>query len=331
MPRISEGLVPDDGAARGSEPLLVRVGNLSGKPLLFLPLCLERRLGVQLLQFPDGGVCDYCAPVIRPGHVFDPRDFGTLWQKILSRLPSVDLIDLRNLPDRIIETPNPFLGLGLGPVQGFGSYIRIDDDWQSYSREPSRRALLSQAARKLRKLSRNQAVTFVEAHQKAIDFILEQKSRQYLRTLGKDVMAMPGYQPFFRLIAAPEQLGRLSTFDCLMVGDEMAVGHLGYATANRDYYILTATNYDLFGKHSLGTSLFSRLLQKSVAKGNKIFDLGIGSEAYKDLWATGRYRLYSYLEPLTARGRLAASALAFKHSPLVQRTRTLRSHRGTSC
>ena len=200
--------------------------------------------------------------------------------------------------------------------------------WEAYTSEPARHAALSQAARKLRKLERDHAVRFEQAPQAQasgwVDVILEQKGRQYLRTLGKNITALPGYEAFFRDMAEPAQLGRISTLDCLLVGDEIAAGHLGYATAKRGYYILTATNYERFEKHSLGTSLFSHLLQQAFAEGRTAYDLGIGAEAYKDLWVTDRYDLYSYIQPRSFKGRIAAGALALKRPAAVNRA-------GTSC
>jgi len=323
------------GAARESEAHLVVVRNVAGEAVFYLPLCLERRFGVKILRFPDGGVSDYCAPIVRPGSVLEPRVFRGLWQQILAAIPEADLIHLRNLPDRIIDTPNPLLALGLGMPQGLGSYISVNGGWQVYSREPARQAVLSQAAKKLRKLMRHQAVTFQQASLATcsdwIDFILEQKRRQYLRTLGEDVIALPGHEAFFRRMAAPEQLGCISTLDCLLVGNEIAAGHLGYATGRRSYYILTATNYDVFAKYSLGTSLFSHLVQQSLSRSKEIYDLGIGIEPYKDVWATDRYALYSYVKPLTLKGRLATSAFTLKHSPLTQVMRRLRARPGLAC
>ncbi len=322
------------GAARGSEAHLIVVRDGEGEPLLYLPLCLEMRRGVRVLCFPDGGVSDYNAPILRPGLRLEPAVFRKIWKEILAALPPVDLVYLNNMPDRVVETPNPFLALGLGAPQGRGSYIDLSGSWTAYSAEPARHAAIGQAARKLRKLARKHAIRFLTAplsqpsRETWVDFILDQKRRQYLRTMGKDVNALPGYETFFRHMAASEQLDRVSTLHCLMVGDEIAAGHLGYATAKRAYYILTVTNYDLFAKDSVGTALFSHLLQQAFADGLSVLDLGIGAEPYKDLWVTGHYSLYSYVQPLTLRGRIAAGALMLKYSPALKRLRQLRASPG---
>jgi CelD/BcsL family acetyltransferase involved in cellulose biosynthesis len=311
------------GAARKAQALLVIVRDAAGEPFLYLPLCLEKKAGVRAIRFPDGGVADYNAPVLRRGSEIDASAFPALWASVLAALPAADLIYLDKIPARIVEAPNPLMGIGVGLPQARGTSVTGSQGWTEYAAEKSRRDVLSQAHRKLRRLSRDVPVRFhfgevsEEAGTRCIEFLIELKRRQYLRTEGVDVMGLPGYIEFFREMASPAQLGRISQLCYLTAGDKIAAAHLGYATASRFYYILPAADLDEFGKFSAGTTLFIEMV-KACRDRSVVCDLGIGDEPYKDIWATDHVNLHAHVQPLTTLGWLAAQALNTRRSPMFQ-------------
>src|SRR5438128_4492355 len=50
-------------AARKMETLFLAVVDTEGNPLMLLPLVIERRYGVRILEFVDVGLSDYNSPV----------------------------------------------------------------------------------------------------------------------------------------------------------------------------------------------------------------------------------------------------------------------------
>src|SRR5450759_3425056 len=69
------------GAARRTQALFVAIVDAEDRPLMLLPLGIERRHGLRALTFLDGGVSDYNAPIVFPvARDWDTRTIGTVWQ-----------------------------------------------------------------------------------------------------------------------------------------------------------------------------------------------------------------------------------------------------------
>ena len=69
---------------------------------MVIPLGIRRERGLRHLSFLAHSLSDYQGPLMAKG--VGERiagDFTALWPKIISRLPSVDLIDFRRMPEVI--------------------------------------------------------------------------------------------------------------------------------------------------------------------------------------------------------------------------------------
>ena len=76
------------------KPCLVKVDAENGEPLMFLPLGIQKKYGVQCLSWMGGVVSDYHAPVLgkKFSNLVDSEKFCYLWEKIKTMLPHFDVI-----------------------------------------------------------------------------------------------------------------------------------------------------------------------------------------------------------------------------------------------
>lgn len=298
------------GLARGSDCRFVVVSSREGEPLMCLPLCLERRLSTYLLRFMDGGVADYNGPLVRCGWKPDPRAFPALWKLIHARLPRFDAVELRKIASPLGRIPNPLAQLPRPHGIDCGLVVEIDRTWEAYLAEPSRRRYHAVTRRKLRALERRGAVSFStvtspDEADEVRNFLFRHKRKQYLRTIGADVFALPGYVAFFERMSSPPLLGSIGHLSVLRCDADIVAAHLGYRTADRFHQIMPAYDAERYANASGGRLLLDHLLRESFAQRLAGFDFGEGTEAYKRVWATGELQLSTHSRGRTFKGRLA--------------------------
>ena len=298
------------GLARGSDCRFVVVSGPGGQPLMYLPLCLERRLSTRLLRFMDGGVSDYNGPLVRTGWQPAPGAFPAIWKLILARLPSFDAVELRKIVSHVGGIPNPLAQLPRPGSADIGQVVEFDGTWESYVADPSRHNYHRVSRRKLRALQRRGTVAFstVTAPAETDEvrtFLFQHKRQQYLRTIGDDVFALPGYTAFFERMSSPPLLGGIGYLSVLRCDRDIVAAHLGYRTADRFYQIMPAYDAERYASASGGRLLLEHLLRESFSDRLTAFDFGEGREAYKRVWATRQLELSIYARGRTFKGRLA--------------------------
>ncbi|HJS88086.1 MAG TPA: hypothetical protein VJ779_21750, partial [Acetobacteraceae bacterium] len=140
-----------------ARPAIVLVSR-SATPVLLLPLCVVQRGPVRSLEFMDGGVSDYNAPVLSgPAAGLGAPAFAVLFGRILHVVPRHDCILLRRMPAEVGGAPNPLLGLSrhLCPEEEVGHRVPLD---------PVRELAccpLREAAKKRRRLARSHQIELV--------------------------------------------------------------------------------------------------------------------------------------------------------------------------
>jgi CelD/BcsL family acetyltransferase involved in cellulose biosynthesis len=302
------------GQVGGAELYLVVIKDRLGRPVMYLPLCLEDSAGVRVIRFPDGGVADYNAPILHPHHEIAPDHFRRLWRRILALLPQADAIDLRKMPAKVAGLPNPMLALGARRAVDQSSIVDLTVPAEIYDADGARGAMLGQVSRKSRKADRKFGlhVQFggdCEQLSAASDFIFHHKRRQYVETTGRDAFAIKGAGAFYQRLIAQWRPGGWVQFSVLTIGARIAAAHLGYETTKRAYYILPADDRANYGRFSCGTKLLVEIVRHHAARGRRYLDLGGGHEPYKAIWRTDTLDLYDHASPLTLKGAMYLAAL----------------------
>jgi CelD/BcsL family acetyltransferase involved in cellulose biosynthesis len=296
------------GKARGSECFLVVVRDDRQRPVLYLPLAIETRLNVRLLRFMDAGVSDYNAPILASEHKLTQQQFERLWSEIVSLLPKFDAFDLQKTPSDVLGRFNPLTYLDGGTYISSGHSMALGMLPGGVNVRPSVKAQRKNLRRRMRALAEIGHADFVvnptaASKEYVLDRLLELKKQKYLRTIGRDFLAEPGVARFYREIAAPNRLGRVSHLSAVICNGKVVAGHLGFIGRGRFHYVLPA--YDVeFRRFEVGHLLLQHLIDQSHDKGLRTFDLGVGDFPYKARWSTHRLALYSYERPLTLAGWL---------------------------
>jgi CelD/BcsL family acetyltransferase involved in cellulose biosynthesis len=295
------------GRSRNAQCFLVVVTDEDKRPILYLPLSIETKFNTRVLRFMDAGVTDLNAPILVAGQNITRSEVPGIWDKILSLLPGIDIVDLQKMPRSIGAAPNPLSYLDCEPYKSSGHAIDLADWHELAAKRGSVVRMRSKLRRHRRRLAAIEPTTFLAnpsgpQWHRVMDRLTELKRRQYLRTSG-DFFTAPGVRDFYREIAAPERLGRISHLSALTCGDTIVAAHLGFVGPGRFYYILPAfdTEYRSF---AVGLMLLGHLIEQCADEGYATFDLGEGDYSYKATWETHRIPLLSYERGLTAAGVL---------------------------
>ena len=136
-----------------------------------------------------------------------------------------------------------------------------------------------------------------------MDRLTAVKRKQYLRTTARDFFASPAVLDFYREIAAPERLGRISHLSALTCGPDIVAAHLGFIGRDRFYYVLPAFDTE-YRALAVGLLLLERLMEQCVDQNYETFDLGEGDYPYKETWTTNRVALWNYEHWSTFAGRI---------------------------
>ncbi len=295
------------GKARAVQCFLIVVRDRHRRPVLYLPLTIETKFNIRFLRFIDGGVVDFNGPILVAGQELSRDEFRDVWADILFLLPEFDLIDLQKITGHVSNVRNPLTYLECSNYRSSGHAIH----WSSQCDEPDRsrskirmRKKLRRQQQRLDEIGTTELVISPAASRASeiMDALIDLKRRQYLRTTGSDFFAKPGVQDFYRAMAMPDRLGRVSHLSALICGGKILAAHLGFIGRGRFYYVLPAfdTEYRSF---ATGLLLLDHLVESSRGE-FATFDLGEGDSSYKEKWATHELPLWSCEQAKSAAGML---------------------------
>ncbi len=232
----------------------------------------------------------------------------------LLKSAGVDLIQLSNMTCKIGTYDNPL--------------IRRQDSTSANAIYPFKLAKpaasfvnkkRSKSARKKHrsKLSKLQALGQVELSEettqegavKTISAMISQREIRQAETGIPTAFSLPAYQKFigaaFRGLALENSPTKPVIYN-LKLNTEIISTCLSLKSGARLYcYCTSITSGDLM-RFSPGELLMQQVIEDMCEQGMEVFDFGLGEERFKLAWAEPEY-LKDWLEPLTLRGKVAAS------------------------
>lgn len=323
------------GAARGVDPYFVVFHDERGEPRFAVALGIERRFGVRILTFLDGGVSDYNAPVVFANGAARPyplHEFVTLLARLL---PPFDLVMFEKMPADVLGVPNPLVRPGMESHTPSGHVAALAGTWSDAAKRLPR---AQDSRRKRRKLEAMGKLAFVVADDNAsrtrlLDAMIRQKTRRYIETRGWDGFDRPGYRDYFRQMTerlAPSGAVHLSA---LTLDEKVIAAHWGMVCGTRFYSLMPSFDAEC-SRFSPGRLLLEHLFEWAYAHGIECFDFGIGDEAYKFEFRDSVLPLYRAVIPVTMAGSAYLFALNRKNALRASRAwtwlRALRSRAGTN-
>ncbi|GJD51154.1 hypothetical protein OPKNFCMD_3906 [Methylobacterium crusticola] len=321
------------GPARRVRPWFVGVFDGLDAPVLLLALGIERRWGVRVLAFLDGGVADYNLPVLfEPAAGLDAAEAAGIWAAVVAALPAFDLALLDKMPAEAGGIANPLMHLAAAARGEAGHVMRLPASRAELeARMPRRRS----RARHRKQLEKIGPVALMVARTQAeaetlLASVLRDKSRQLAEMDAPGFRDRPGLRAFYA--AATRCLPRPAPahLSALTVGGTLAACHWGLVFEGRFYMLVTAYA-DGWQRFSPGGLLHDALIRWSHEAGLSSFDFGIGNEAYKAEYCDATLPLHRATIPTRPLGHacIAGYAVASRLRALFARLSSLaRPRRG---
>ena len=294
------------GRARRILTLFVAVFDGDGRPVLLLPLGIERKCGIRILRFLDGGVCDYNTPIVfEPKRAWQSDAVERMWRELIRALPRFDIAMFDKMPANICGLPNPLVRLG-GMAAELGHLTNMVGSWKEYvaGQLPYRR----KSGQQRRKLAKVGQVVFTVAEtpadrQRIIQVMMRQKSRRCIETGQGDELDRPGYRQYY--VTMTERFnwpGPLHVSALEVDGETLSTGW-SLIFNKRFLWLVTTFEGGQWKRFSPGRILLEHLLEWSFANGITMFDFGIGDEGYKLAYSDQKILLYQVNVPVTLIGK----------------------------
>ncbi|MCI0467325.1 MAG: GNAT family N-acetyltransferase [Beijerinckiaceae bacterium] len=298
------------GIAEGVEPRIVHVAGANGNTLMLLPLGIRRRHGLSFLNFLGGDTTDYNAPIVDAEFAagLDSAASNRLLGCVLEQLPRVDVIAFERMPSEIDGVPNP-LAILPGAKHVSNAYAAtLGGTFKDFKKRRSPK-FFSTGERKWRRLCEIAPARFCVAEGAAeatevMGALVRQKRRRYQDTGAVDLLAKPHYLAFYSALAEKHSGTGLIHTSALFAGTAIVAAHCGMVFRNRFYWLMPSFEGGAWARFSPGRLLMQFLIEWSILRDLKKFDLTIGDDGYKHLWADHTLRLYDFIGGVTGRGKI---------------------------
>lgn len=307
------------GALRGTMPAIVLGRDAQRRLLFILPLAIEPRGPVRRLTWLGSDLCDYNAPLLRPGFSdgLGTDGFAPLWNRITDLLRAsprlrFDVVDLPKMPEAVGTQNNPFLDLPT-LANPSGAYVAIlGSDWESFYAAKRSGPTRKKERKQLKHLSEHGEIRFVDVQDRAevartLDTLIGQKEHAFARMGVDSMFARPGYRAFYRDVATDRDLIHVSRLD---VGSVTAAANMGLRFRACYYLVLSSYHDGDLARFGPGRAHLHELLRYAIDCGYQRFDFTIGDEPYKRDWSDIELKLHDHLAAVTLRGRLVVAVTA---------------------
>jgi CelD/BcsL family acetyltransferase involved in cellulose biosynthesis len=311
------------GSKPGLTPLLVAVRHRdSGVDAALLPLVSCKRHGLRVVEFVDGGVVDYVAPLLAPDwHGGQPPQAAanTLWQTLRQALRRHDVFYVHKLLPQLMDEAglqhNPLaLAWRTAPCEMFGNQFKVGQDtadWDTWRRTLDKRTR-KEIERCWRVFQRSPEARFEHVTEPAAALALfqtlEQQQSQRMRALGTPYrLDAPECRDFYRQViqaglepgaTAPLQVVLTALFD----GDHVVSAMLGVANGHRFIGLRQSLGGDAWKLCSPARLLDEQTARHLHGQGREHFDFGIGDYHHKQALQMRSIALADACEALSWRG-----------------------------
>jgi CelD/BcsL family acetyltransferase involved in cellulose biosynthesis len=228
----------------------------------------------------------------------------------MERLPSVDLIDFRRMPDVMGSAPNPFAQLAGARQTERAHSAPLPSKFEEFLKHPKRKRIHSDVPRKLRRLGEIGEVAFETVEderkvEKVVEVMAFQKGPNYVQALGFNWFERrPEVKTFYSRIGAMQSgqfRGHVST---MTVGGVVVSTHVGMIFRDRFYMILPSYAGGEWYRYSPGVLLTEYLIKTAMDRGCTVYDMTVGDEAFKKDWMETVLPLYALTMPLSLKAHM---------------------------
>jgi CelD/BcsL family acetyltransferase involved in cellulose biosynthesis len=264
-------------------PWFVTVSDAQGKPLMRLPLCIERRRGLGLLRFIDHGNADYNAPILYDDAAeLSPARMRALLEAICRLAPHVDMVILEKVPATIGSLRNPLCALARASDGAAAHGNDLRKPWPVIEKTFGETRNINRKARALARLAETRFVVAEtpEMRERLIGDLIVLKHRRFEQMKVRGFAENPEGVAFLKSASSNFERTGNGMLVALMVGDTAAAVQWGLVHGDTFYGLVTSFAPEWAG-YSAGRILAHRLLRHLYDRGIHYFDQGYGDEPYK--------------------------------------------------
>ena len=302
------------GEREGASTFLVIARDAERRPLALLPLASFRKYGVSIASFMGGKHSTFNMALWDRDFAASATgaDTAALTAGIAEH-SSADLLALYQQPLAWRDLPNPMALLPHQPSANDCPLLVMESGAEPASLiSNSFRRRLKGKERKLQPTPRTYIATEDADITRLLDWFFQVKPLRMAEQKLPNVFADPGIEDFIReaCLARLDGGGRAIDIHALECDEEVIAIFAGVANGHR--FSMMFNTYTMSGnaKYSPGLILMRDIIDHYASLGYRALDLGIGSDDYKRLFCKSDEPIFDSFIPLTARGRIAASAMS---------------------
>lgn len=291
------------------------------KPVALAPLQVYKNFLYSRVDFLGSRLNDYNSIIFDKEVAKAPKSQIEIFDIIVAHLRKFDVILFGNVPEVIHDHPNNLIRISKFKQAMYA--LRVNASQQSLNAFVPRK-IRKQNTRLLKKLNEVNRVKYNgrvvnEERDNIIDFIIREKSKQYLSTGAVNIFNSNMINKFIRRIALNENLVILSS---IYVGGDIIAAHLGFQKGDYFYYYLPVHGGRKYARYSPGSILLQYLMENGSDGGLRFFDFTVGEEAYKTRWANEKITLYEYNRANSLVGNLVLIGIKLRN--YIKRNQNLR-------
>ena len=293
----------------GCTPLVVSVRQSDRLAMVF-PLIRRETQMLSYIEPADLGLSDYVAPIVADWFEPSPPEMADIWNGLRRYLPPADILSLKKIPAMLTRSRINPLTLLPGTVEMGTSSKQLDLSNTDGATHFRRSGLYKEGMKKFRKLKQLGSVEFRmagtrEEAQKLFDVLIEQRTVRF-QALGRpDPLLQANVGTFYRELAVEGVPSGQVMFGGLYLDGDCIATDLGLVEGTTHHGLLTAMAVGDIERLSPGTVNFMLMLDETVARGLRRYDIGVGEFFYKSRLKGSEMTLYERHEALSLRGNVA--------------------------
>lgn len=312
----------------GIEPFVIILRDAGGSITAALPLVRRREVGVSVLEFPDLGVSDYAAPLMRRASHARLPGLDALWPMLLEALPPADLLRFTRLAPVTAGMANPFYHHPWARKNRLSGWVlALPTAWDDYfaTLSPSMKEKLRKIDRQYDRLANSErvVVTEVEAGLAALAD-LERMQVERIGDKGLEYnLDQPRIAAFYRRLIEKGLPSGETMLAVLKVDGETVAANFNVVVGNELMYLRVANQFGPWARHALGLVLTKFAIIEAQKRGIASFDFAMGNYDYKRRFGAVEMPLMDLVIPLSPWGWPKAVLWHLRHwaaqSPLLRR------------
>ncbi len=280
------------------------VSDTNAKPLLFLPLSIEKSYGAQLAGFIGHSQTNFGLPIFQGEQSIDEQSLRLIFKEI-AVLASIDIFYLDKIPQVWLGHPNPLAMLPHQKCADRAFMHELSTNAEETLRSMRSSSHLKQLRSKERKLGEMGQLEIGEALQageraEALNTFLTQKSQWCASNGLHDVFSEENTKLFMRGLLSQQSLFRLFT---LRFNSTIRAVFLTLQQKNLMCGWANSYNTDETAQCSPGDLLLQHVIAIAAKEGIKHFDLGTGDASYKMRWLHQEIPLVTAIMACSTRGK----------------------------